>query len=151
MADEVPVLLVTETFKAPTDAAGLMAVIVPSVLIVNELAGVEPNRTPVAPANSVPEMTTVVPPVTDPDEALIAVTLGGGTTNANLSATEMGDAPLDDWRVTSTVPNASAGAIAVIDVGLVAMKLVAGTVPNNTAVTLDMFVPTIATGVPPVV
>ena len=104
-----------------------------------------------ATANWVPEMTTVVPPATDPDEALIAVTLGGGTTNANLSATEMGDVPLDDWRVTSTVPNASAGAIAVIDVGLVAMKLVAGTVPNNTAVTLDMFVPTIATGVPPVV
>ena len=53
--------------------------------------------------------------------------------------------------MTSTVPTASAGAIAVSDVGLVVIKLVAGTVPNRTAVTLDMFVPTIATGVPPVV
>ena len=50
----------------------------------------------------------------------------------------------------STVPTASAGAIAVSDVGLVVIKLVAGTVPNRTAVTFDMFVPTIATGVPPV-
>ena len=96
-------------------------------------------------------MMTVVPPVTGPDATLIAVTVGGGTTKANLSAAEMGDVPLEDWRVISTVPNASAGAIAVIEVGLVAMKLVAGTAPKNTAVTLIMFVPTIATGVPPVV
>ena len=117
----------------------------------NELTGVEPNRTPVAPESNVPEMTMVVPPVTGPDETLSPVTVGGGTTYANLSAAETAEVPQEDWRVISTVPTASAGAIAVSEVGLVAIKLVAGTVPNRTAVTLDMFVPTIATGVPPVV
>ena len=51
------------------------------------------------------------------------------------------------WGYNSAL---TAGAIAVSDVGLVVIKLVAGTVPNRTAVTFDMFVPTIATGVPPV-
>ena len=41
--------------------------------------------------------------------------------------------------------------MAVTEVGLVTVKLRAGTVPNSTAETLDIFVPTIPTGVPPVV
>ena len=62
----------------------------------NELAGVEPNRTAVALESSDPETMTVVPPVTEPDEMLSPVTVGGGTTYANLSAEETADVPLED-------------------------------------------------------
>ena len=41
-------------------------------------------------------MTRVVPPVTEPDVTLMAVTVGGGTINVNLSEAEIWDVPLED-------------------------------------------------------
>jgi len=53
--------------------------------------------------------------------------------------------------VTSTVPAASAGETAVIDVALFTVKLAAAVPPNVTAVAPVRFVPVIVTVVPPVV
>src|SRR5579872_4181052 len=63
---DVPVAdcTVTSTGDAGSVAnAGVTAVIVPSALIVNEAAEAVPNSTPVAPARSIPEMTTDSPPL----------------------------------------------------------------------------------------
>lgn len=53
--------------------------------------------------------------------------------------------------VTFTVPAEPAGAVAVIDVALLTVKLVAGVEPNSTAVAPVKLVPVIATEVPPAV
>ena len=66
-----------------------------------------------------------------------------------LSAVDRGEAPEADWTVTSTVPNAPAGEVAQIDVGLTTMKLAAATFPNITPVTLEKFVPVMVTEEPP--
>ena len=53
--------------------------------------------------------------------------------------------------VTSTVPAAPAGAVAVIDVALLTVKLLALVAPNLTAVVPAKFVPVMVTEVPPAV
>lgn len=53
--------------------------------------------------------------------------------------------------MTFTVPADPAGAVAVIDVALLTVKLVAGVEPNNTAVAPVKLVPVIATEAPPAV
>jgi hypothetical protein len=54
-------------------------VICVSELTVNDVAGVAPNNTAVAPVNPVPANVTVVPPDADPETGLIAVRVGTGT------------------------------------------------------------------------
>ena len=53
--------------------------------------------------------------------------------------------------VTSTVPAAPAGAVAVMEVALLTVKVEAAVVPNFTAVAPVKLVPVIVTEVPPVV
>ena len=53
--------------------------------------------------------------------------------------------------VTSTVPAAPAGAVAVMEVALLTVKVVAAVAPNFTAVAPVKLVPVTVTEVPPVV
>jgi hypothetical protein len=82
-------------------------------------------------------------------ETLRPVTIGSGFVNAKWSAADSAEFPAPDWRITSTVPAASAGEIAVMDVGLVTVKLVAATEPNRTPVIPVRFVPVMMTDVAP--
>jgi hypothetical protein len=71
----VPPGPVTVTSTVPGDPGGDTAVICESLLTVNELAGVEPKFTPVAPVKFDPLTVTEVPPVTGPAEGLTPVTV----------------------------------------------------------------------------
>ena len=68
----------------------------------------------------------------------------------NWSAAEVADVPPAVVTVTSTVPAVPAGLVAVICVA-VSLTIVAGVVPNSTAVAPVRFVPVIVTVVPPAV
>src|SRR5262249_45785079 len=57
-------------------AGGAVAMMLVSLLTVNELAGVEPKVTAVTSANPVPVITMTVPPVIGPLAGLTAVTVG---------------------------------------------------------------------------
>ena len=73
-----------------------MAVIVPSVLMMYELAAVDPNSTPVAFDRPVPEMITEVLPLINPEETLRPVTKGAGAAKVNWSAADIVEMPFDD-------------------------------------------------------
>ncbi len=62
----VPPTVVTVTVTVPAEWAGVTAVICVEELTVNEVAGVPPKLTAVAPVRFVPVSTTVVPPATGP-------------------------------------------------------------------------------------
>jgi hypothetical protein len=68
--------VVTVTCTVPAECAGVTAVIWVAELTVNEVAGVPPKLTAVAPVRFVPVRTTVVPPVTDPDAGEMLVKVG---------------------------------------------------------------------------
>nr|WP_280295041.1 hypothetical protein [Nocardia abscessus] len=74
----VPPGVVTVTCTVPVPA-GATAVIWVAELTVNELAGVAPKLTAVAPVRFVPVMTTVVPPVTGPAFGTNVVRAGTAT------------------------------------------------------------------------
>jgi hypothetical protein len=57
--------------------------------------------------------------------------------------------PLQFFTVTSTVPTAPGGEVAVMDVGLVTVKPAAAVVPKDTPVTQLNPVPVMVTVVPP--
>ena len=66
---DVPPGVVTVMSTGPPEAwAGEIAVIFESLLTVNEVAGVPPKDTAVAPVNPDPLIVTVVPPFFVPDE-----------------------------------------------------------------------------------
>jgi len=67
------------------------------------------------------------------------------------SAPEVADVPPPVVTVTSTVPAAPAGAVAVIEVSELTVKPSAFAAPNFTAVAPEKPVPVIVTGVPPAV
>jgi hypothetical protein len=73
----VPVGVVTVTSTVPVPA-GAVAVICVALTGVNEVAGVPPKLTPVAPVKFVPVTVTVVPPAWGPDAGLIDDTTGPG-------------------------------------------------------------------------
>jgi len=67
----------------------------------------------------------------------------------NWSALPTLDVPLGVVTVMSTVPRDPAGDSALIEVGPVTLKLVAGVDPKRTALAPVKFVPVIVTAVPP--
>ena len=105
--------------------------------------------TPVTTWLKVTWKTTLLPVVTGPGPAReIEVTAQG--TYVNWSAGLVADVPPNVVTVTSTIPAEPAGDVAMIDVGLLTVKLVAAAVPNITAEAPLRFVPVIVTDVPPV-
>ncbi len=74
-----------------------------------------------------------VPPAVGPLAGAIPVTVGAPT-KVNWSAGEVALVPPGVVTVTSTVPAPSAGEVAVMEVALLTVKLVAAVAPNDTAV-----------------
>ena len=137
----------TSTVPAP---AGEVAVMEVALFTAKLVAAVAPNFTAVAAVKLVPVMLTTVPPADGPLLGLTLVTVGGGT-KVNLSAADVVLVPPVVVTVASTVPAPSAGEVAVIEVVLFTVKLVAAVAPKFTAVTPVKFVPVIVTTVPPAV
>src|SRR5439155_27006024 len=133
----------------PALAAGAVAVICVALLKVKVAAGAAPNLTAETPVNPVPVMTTDVPPAVLPLVGLTPVTIGTGGTYVKWSAFVTALVPPAVVTVTSTVPAAPAGAVAVICVALLTVKAVAAVVPNFTADAPVNPVPVMTTDVPP--
>ena len=141
---------VTVMSTVPAAPAGAVAVIDVAVTTVKAVAAVAPNLTVVAPVNPVPVRVTTVPPVMGPLAGLMLVMVGAGV-YVNWSAAPVGLVKLlAPVTVTSTVPAAPAGAVAVIDVEVTTVNDVAAVAPNLTAVTPVKSAPVIVTLVPPV-
>ena len=144
---DVPPAVVTVISTAPAPPAGEVAVIWVAELTVKAVAAVAPNLTAVAPLRLVPVMITVVPPPVGPALGAIDVT-EGAPTYVNWSAAEMVETPPGVVTRTSITPE-PAGAVAVMDVDELNVKLVAGVAPKLTAVTPVKLVPVMVTAVPP--
>src|SRR5450830_673706 len=139
-----PVVTLTSTVPEP---AGAVAVICVALLKVKLLAAVPPKVTAVTPAKFVPVMVTLVPPVAGPDVGEMLLTVGAAR-YVNWSAEPVALVPPPVVTLTSTVP-VPAGAVAVICVALLKVKLLAAVPPKVTAVTPAKFVPLMVTLVPP--
>ena len=144
-----PVVTVTSTVPEP---AGAVAVIVVSLLTLNNVAATVPKFTALAPVKFVPVIVTDVPPAVEPDDGLTPVTVGaGGGVYVNWSLELVALVPWPVVTVTSTAPRIPAGAVALIDVALLTVNVVAAMRPNFTALAPVKLVPVIVTDVPPVV
>src|SRR5689334_9336218 len=88
-----------------------------------------------------PVMVTTVPPVVGPRLGLTDVTAGGVMNVKRSLAVIVEVATPGTTTVTSTLPAASAGAMAVIDVAEFTMKLAAAVAPNMTALALVKSLP----------
>lgn len=78
---EVPFGVVTVILTVPAGpagSAGEIAIICVSLITVNEMAGMVPKRTAVAPVKLIPVIVTVVCPHTIPSEGSIFMTSGVG-------------------------------------------------------------------------
>jgi hypothetical protein len=73
---EFPPVVVTVTSTVPAVPAGATAVIEVAEMMVNEVAGVVPKLTALAPVKFVPVIATVVPPDVEPLVGEIPVTVG---------------------------------------------------------------------------
>jgi hypothetical protein len=110
---EVPVDVVTVTSTTPAAWAGDVAVQLVVDAQVTAVAAVPPKEAVVEPTmKSVPVMVTLVPPASGPAVGLIAVIVGARP-NVNRSAADVGEVPAAVVTVTSTVPMACAGDVAV--------------------------------------
>ncbi len=150
VAGLMPPGLVTVTSTVTADSAGETAVIWVGLFTVNDAAFTGPNFTAVTDVKVVPVMTTEVPPLVDPSEGEIPVT-AGVRKKVNWSDALGALDPPGVVTTTSTTCGALAGAVAVIVVSLVTVKLVAGVVPKATAVAPVKLVPVMVTVVPPAV
>ena len=144
----VPPTVVTVTSSVPVPA-GAVAVICVALFTVKLVAAVTPKFTAVAPVKLVPVMVTLVPPLVGPAVGLMLVTAGTGIFAEPIRRSRRTRPPAV-VAVTSTVP-APAGAVAVIRVALLTVKLVAAVTPKFTAVAPVKFVPLMVTLVPPLV
>src|SRR5436305_14753842 len=97
-----------------------MAVICESLSTVKRLASLSPNFTPVAPLSPLPVIFTLVPPAAGPDAGEStpaerrAGKEGGGASSVYRSAALVALVPPTVITVTSAVPAAPAGDVAVI-------------------------------------
>ena len=144
----MPPGVVTVTSTVPADPTEEIAVIDVALFTVTPAAAVTPNFTVAPETNPVPEIVTLVPPASGPAEGLTAVTVGTAS-YVNWSALLVALVPPGVVTVTSTVPAASAGAVAVIAVALLTVTPVAAVVPNFTVAPARNPVPVIVTLVPP--
>ena len=127
----VPNAAVTVTKTVPVPA-GVVAVMLVAELTTTLVAAAEPNMTIAPVEKSVPVMFTEFPPTSTPEAGLSPVTVTGEIL-VNKSLGVDGLTPPVPNTSTVTVP-LPAGAIAVIFVDELTVKLVAGTPPNSTAV-----------------
>src|SRR5205823_4114885 len=95
-------------------------------------------------------MPTEVPPPVGPAVGLAAVTVGAAT-RVKWSDEDVALVPPAVVTVTSTVPADPEGAVALIEVDELTVKLLAAAVPKVTAVAFVKFVPVMLTVVPPAV
>jgi hypothetical protein len=80
LATLLPAGVVTTTLAVPAVPAGVVAVICVELLTVKLVAAVPPMLTAVAPVKLVPVIVTLVPPVVEPLDGFIAVTVGRAPT-----------------------------------------------------------------------
>ena len=151
----ITLVTVALTSTLPASCAGATTAHVVSTLGVvtfqevhlTDVATVAPNLTVVAPStNPVPVTVTLVPPDVGPSLGTTLETVGK---NLKRSAEAMGLVPAGVVTRTFTVPAASAGEAAVIEVDDVTLKLFALTEPKLTAVAPARSVPVIVTLVAP--
>ena len=150
VADVPATASVTVTSTVPADSAGAVAVIEVAEFTVTLEAVVDPNLTVSPDVNPVPVTVTDVPPAVGPLVGLTAITAGGAT-YVYWSALLVDDEPPLLVTVTSTVPAASAGAVAVIDVAEFTVTLEAAVDPNLTVFPEANPLPLMVTDVPPAV
>jgi hypothetical protein len=80
---DVPAGVTTRTFTGePAAPEGATAVTCESSTTMNDVAGVNPNNTAVAPVNPVPRIVTDVPPASGPVAGATAATAGTAKTGA---------------------------------------------------------------------
>jgi hypothetical protein len=145
---DVPPGVVTVTSTVPAAPAGEVAVIFVADRTVTDVAAVAPNLT-VAPAtNALPVIVTDVPPFRGPEDGLTPVT-AGTESYAKRSEDPVRDVPPGVMTVTSTVPAAWGGEVAVIEVDELTVNDAAALAPNLTAVAPLRLLPLTVTVVPP--
>jgi hypothetical protein len=136
----------TVTVAGPTDPGGTVTVseVGPGVVMVARF----PPTVTVAVSKFVPVMTTPLLPESGPFAGDTPVIVGGGT---KLNTPEPVPVPPAVVTETGAVPAAPGGVVAVNLVGDVTWTLVAGALPNSTAVAPVNPCPLMVTGVPPTV
>lgn len=113
-------------------------------------AGISPKRTPLAPVNPLPVMVTVAPPAVVPVAGLKLVMAGpAAAVTVNWSALTAADVPLGVVTVMSITPAPCGGAVAVICVSELTVKLLLWNQPNETTVAPVKLVPVMVTLAPP--
>ncbi len=132
---------------APAVPAGVVAVIEVALLTVNEVAGVVPKVTAVAPVNPVPVMVTEVPPAVVPDVGETLVNDGAEAVYVYVPVA----VPPGVVITMLAAPAVPAGVVAVIDVLLTTVNEVAAVPPKVTEVAPVNPVPVMVTEVPPAV
>ena len=138
----VPPAVVTRTLAVPALPAGMVAVIVVEFTGTTLVAAVPPIVTPVAPVRFVPVIVTLVPPAVGPLPGLRLVTVGALAYVYSVFAAFVPPAVVTR---TLAVPAVPAGVVAVIDVALTTVKLVAALPPIVTPVAPMNPVPVIVT------
>ena len=140
----MPLGVTTETFTAPVEPGGVVALIKVLVTLLM-VAAVPPKVTLVAPARFVPVIFTNVPPVVGPDAGEMPVMVG------TMYVYEIVAEPPGVVTVILTVPAEPAGEVALREVALFTVNVVACELPNITAVAPVNDVPVITTDVPPAI
>lgn len=148
MAALLPKGVVTTTLAVPALPAGVVAVMDVLLATVTFVAVTPPNLTLVAPVKFVPVTVTLAPPANGPLEGLTDVTVGKSPNVKPLARVAVPPAVV---TATAVAPAACAGVVAVMEVALLTVKLVAAVPPNVTADAPMKFVPVIVTVVPPVI
>jgi len=143
-------VLVTTTFTVPAACAGVVAVIEVALTTVTLVAAVPPKLTVAPDAKPLPVIATDVPPLVLPEVGEIAVTVGADVLYVNpLLSVPLCESVL--VTTTLTVPAACAAVVAVIEVELTTVTLVAAVPPKLTVAPDEKPVPVIVTDVPPLV
>jgi hypothetical protein len=108
--------VVTVTSTVPAASGGEMAVMLVSEFTVKLAAATVPKDTAVAPVKPLPLTVTLVPPPVLPLVGVTLVTEGAdAVVKVKWSEAETAELPLGVCTVTSTVPVASGGDVAVIE------------------------------------
>ena len=149
----VPAGVVTVMSTVPAASGGEMAVTCVPEYTVKDAAATDPKSTAVAPRKFVPVIVTEVLPLVDPETGETPVTVGGAPVwKVNRSAEDVALVPPDGVvTVTSTIPAASGGEVAVTCVDESTVKEAAGVVPKSTAAAPVKSYPLMVTEAPPAV
>ena len=135
------------TMLAARVLAGVVAVIEVALLTVNEVPGVVPKVTAVAPVNPVPVMVTEVPPAVVPDVGETLVNDGAEAVYVYVPVA----VPPGVVITMLAAPAVPAGVVAVIDVLLTTVNEVAAVPPKVTEVATGKSSPGDGPEVPPAV